>query len=210
MGAVSRPVYEPPRRRDLPMLRAAVLAILNNAPNLSGWSLQGFGMFRLYLSKEMRLHVWVPSFAVPDVTTIHTHPWHFTSTILSGRMVDKLYQVQPAVGLEATHRRQRIVCGPGGKACEEEPEHVVLALLQRAIFEPGRSYSLTADAAHESDPAPGTVTIIERTFREDTEHAYVFPEVGKPWVSAEPRPAYENEVRAMREIALEHWRNDGP
>ena len=48
---------------------------------ISGWSLQGLGMFRLYLSHEKRLHVWDARFRTSDVSVIHTHPWHFTSEV---------------------------------------------------------------------------------------------------------------------------------
>ncbi len=61
-------------------------------PEAFEWSLQGFGMLRLYLSKEVRLHVWDDRYAVKNVTTIHTHPWHFRSTVLFGELTDVLYQ----------------------------------------------------------------------------------------------------------------------
>jgi hypothetical protein len=185
-----------------------VRTILSHATSFD-WSLQGFGMFRLYLSKEQRLHVWDDRFAVPNVSTIHTHPWHFTSYVVSGRMTDVLYEVHPLIPLAVpgsdSYEKQQIVCGPGGGACGPV-EHVLLSKLQEVTIEEGQSYSLTADAFHESKPEPGTVTIIDREFREDTEHAYVCFPHGQKWVSAEPRPALVKEVEAMAERALARFR----
>lgn len=186
--------------------RLLVKSILLRAVAFDGWSLQGFGMFRLYLSKAVRLHVWDDRFMVPNVTTIHSHPWHFRSTVISGAITDRLYEVI-AFGEKSnpTHHCQKIVCGPGGGATGDMSA-VQLRLLQEVTLKEGQSYGLTADAFHESVPEPGTVTIIERQFREDTEHAYVCFPHGQQWVSAEPRPATMREVEAMAERALARLR----
>lgn len=209
MGAAKRDYMTMPEapRIDMPLVRASVRKLLENAERLDGWSYQGFGMFRLYLSKAIRLHVWDPSQAVEGVTTIHTHPWHFRSTVVSGRMVDKLYALPLLDTGASTHQMQQIVCGPGGGACGE-PQLVRLERLQEAVISVGQSYGLTAKAPHESMPDPGTVTLIERRFLPDEEHAYVFPPIGQPWVSAEPRPATRKEVAEMMELALGRW-SDG-
>jgi hypothetical protein len=164
------------------------------------WSLQGFGMFRLYLSREMRLHVWDFRFAAADVTTLHTHPWDFLSTVISGRITDRVYR--EISSHPKTHMRQRIVCGPGGCATDDPPEPVCLQPYREDTFQRGQWYRLSAKQIHESIPAPGTITLIRRWFGEDTEHAHVFYPVGKKWVSAEPRKATGDEISNMRELAL--------
>jgi len=183
------------------MLRETVRRILMAPLAFDTWTLQGFGMFRLYLSKSMRLHVWDDRFRTESVSTIHSHPWHFRSTVISGRMTDVLYEVSNFGFKTPTHSRQKIVCGPGGCAVGES-ESVLVEKLQEVTFVEGDSYSLTADAFHESKPESGTVTIIEREFREDTEHAYVCFPHGEKWVSAEPRKAIPKEIEAMAERAL--------
>lgn len=184
-----------------PVTRDLVHAILLRAVAFDGWSLQGFGMFRLYLSKSVRLHVWDDRFRTEKVTTIHSHPWHFRSTVIAGKMTDRLYEVTSFGFKSPTHHRQQIVCGPGGGATGAQ-EDVHVELLQEITIEPGASYSLTAEAFHESIPEPGTVTIIEREFLPDTEHAYVCIPYGEKWISAEPRKATMREVEAMAERAL--------
>jgi hypothetical protein len=181
--------------------RAAIKTIIAHAPDFD-WSLQGFGMFRLYLSREVRLHVWSHRHATERVSTIHTHPWHFRSTVISGDITDRLYRDR---GVAGNWNRQKIICGQGGCAVSE-PDSVHLLVLQEITVRDGESYSLTADAIHESKPSDGCVTVIERQFLADTEHAYVFYPRGEKWVSAEPRPARQSEVEEMRELALSVWR----
>jgi hypothetical protein len=189
-------------KTDHERVRLLVKSILMRAAAFDGWSVQGLGMFRLYLSKEQRLHVWDPRFAVENVSTIHSHPWHFTSYVVCGRMTDLLYEERRLGFQSATHGKQKIVCGPGGGAVGDTLEPVTLSILQEVTIEEGKSYGLTADALHESIPEPGTVTIITREFREDTEHAFVCFPWGQKWVSAEPRKATMREVEAMAERAL--------
>jgi hypothetical protein len=169
------------------------------------WSLQGMGMFRLYLSKEVRLHVWDMRFTVERVSTLHTHPWDFDSHVLSGCILDrsfKRYDLEPTV--PATHYEQEIVCGPGGGESSSK-KLVRLELFSEEVYASGQSYSHQASDIHESVPKSGTVTVIERTFKKDTEHAMVYFRLDREWVSAEPRRAEPHEVEAMVRMALDRW-----
>jgi hypothetical protein len=208
-------VFEEQVKSKHELLREMVRMFLSmsvSRPSLFDWSLQGFGMFRLYISKRVRLHVWDDRFAVPGVTTIHSHPWHFRSTVISGKMTDRLYEVRDTRNMKRSDERlfnkQQIVCGPGGGVAKGPsggvlaPEPVYLSLLQEVTIEAGASYGLTSEAFHESVPEPGTVTIIEREFLKDTEHAYVCFPHEETWMSAEPREALPKEVEAMAERAL--------
>jgi hypothetical protein len=167
------------------------------------WSLQGLGMFRLYLSHEKRLHVWDARFRRDVVSTIHTHPWHFTSEIVSGRIEDRTYhEVQGASGFTLTHKRQEIVCGPGGGVTPEAAKPARLELVSSRVLVTGDRYDLLAHQPHETVIGEnGTVTIITRRFTADTEHAHVYYS-GPEWVSAEPRNATPAEVRGMAAGAL--------
>lgn len=183
------------------ILRASI-----KAPDRFDWSLQGFGMFRIYAKEDKvtRIHVWDDRFKTENVTTIHNHPWHFTSTIVSGRIFDRRYRVRPATYERATHHKMRIVCGPGGGACKEEvAKPVVLSPLANYEFRAGDTYGILADEYHETFADRGTITIVRRSFLEDSEHAYVCYPYDQEWVSAEPRPATADEVCAMAKRALE-------
>lgn len=171
------------------------------------WSLQGFGMLRLYVSKSIRLHIWDPRIAVPDVTTRHTHPWDFKSTVVSGRIVDKVYRMAQGYPLTPTHMAAEIVCGTGGGMTPSAPTPVTLEQAGAAIIETGYSYRRFGNEIHESLPDPGTVTLVERRFHEDTEHAYVFYPFGREWVSAEPRQATAAEVDGILAQALARWKS---
>jgi hypothetical protein len=180
-----------------------VKAILERAEDHE-WSLQGMGMFRHYLSKEVRLHVWDARFMAAQVTTLHDHPWAFESEILSGAILDRWY-LKARVDGPPTHEEHQIVCGPGGGLTKEPRRLVRLFAPIDNVFTTGRSYTRQAEDVHESVAKSGTVTIIRRTFRPDTEHAHVYVKIGKPWVSAEPRKATLEEVRAMADLALDRW-----
>ena len=68
----------------------------------------------------------------------------------------------------------------------------------------GSSYAQSANEIHESFPTPGTVTVVERTFLPDSEHAYVYF-TGEKWGEATPRPATPEEVGAITGHALRRW-----
>lgn len=108
---------------ELRFVRPLVRSVLENWAN-HRWSLQGFGMLRAYLSdRKLRLHVWNSKFAVPDVTTIHDHPWNFESLVVAGKITNTRYRTYPCLTAEEDIERQklrspfvkaRIVCGTGG------------------------------------------------------------------------------------------------
>jgi hypothetical protein len=181
-------------------LRDAVHQILKNASAFE-WSLQGLGMLRLYLSREVRLHVWDNRYVAGDVSVIHTHPWNFESYVVSGEVRQFRYLEDP----QGTHKykRQLIQCGPDGCAVgEPEPVRMYRSVLE--IYAAGASYGQAAEEIHESLPTSGTVTVIERTFTADTEHAYVYFQ-GDAWGEATPRPATAEEVAAITGLALQRW-----
>lgn len=205
--------------------REAVRVLLENAGSLGydAWTLQGFGMLRLYLSrdKSMRLHVWDDRYAVPHVSEMHDHPWDFDSVVVTGEVRNHRFRqmipnekTEPLLafdyfrreqGLEM-FRRQTIRCGEGG--CEVGGlEDVVLRREPEEIVRAGRSYRQAANEIHVSRPLRGSVTIVKRTVPEggDPDFAHVFIEPGQPWVSAEPRLATPEEIAAITGTALLTW-----
>jgi hypothetical protein len=177
-----------------------VQKILEN-PSGYNWSLQGFGMLRLYLSLEVRLHVWDSRFRVPDVSLVHNHPWDFDSYIVAGVIQQRRFLKTEG----STHLEYIIKAGPGGfLVTNGTPVKLQSLALER--YEAGESYTQKADEIHESLPMPGTVTLVTRSFtKEDVDHACTYTCNGVPWVSAEPRPATEKEVHAITSFALERW-----
>jgi hypothetical protein len=192
-------------------LRLMAKAILQQA-NAYKWSLQGLGMFRLYLSSELRMHVWDPGFAFPGASPMHTHPWDFNSCVVAGELTQTRFT---QVGMDALgetrygtapYRRSLLLCGEGG--CQmEEPSLIYLQEHRQESYGPGSWYSQRAEEIHWSRPEVGTVTLVFRTFREDLnrDHAYVFWPEGEEWGSAEPREAKHDEVQRMALTSLEKW-----
>lgn len=174
--------------------------ILSSPERYDGWSLQGFGLLRLYLTKELRLHVWDARFAIKDVSLIHTHPWDFESYVLSGRLTN--FRYEKVAG--DTHLGCVIQCGENAQL-KNEPEPCHLKEVSKEILFGGQTYHQKADEIHLSQPADGTVTLIERTFKADTEHAWSFWSKGAEWTSAAPRPATKEEVKWITSKALSIW-----
>lgn len=187
----------------------------------SEWSLQGLGMLRTYVSKTMRMHVWDSRYRVPGVTMLHTHPWDFESLIVAGAVRQYRYEIAytgtrpdplPGVSDDAffesigfeRYVEGTIVCGEGGGECEP-PTPVYLRRGEAEVYGEGEMYRQDADEIHESLPDDGTVTLINRTFRANTEVAHVYWPHGGSWVSAEPRPATPEEVETIVTASLERW-----
>lgn len=169
------------------------------------FTLQGFGMLRYYYpGTDTRLHVWSPAHAVPDVSNMHTHPWNFTSTILSGHMENEVYTNGSLVGESKPYQRQLIRPGEGG-GLADEPEEIWLGMESAALYTPGQRYRMEGPQIHCSKPSPGCVTLCEREQRHEADLAYTFWPKGGEWVSAEPRPATAEECASILGYALEVW-----
>ena len=182
-----------------------VKSILERAEHYP-WTLQGLGMLRLNLSRELRLHVWNELFAFPNVSMIHDHPWDFESEVIVGEMTNWTYLSYERPNLYmnySEHNKQTIVCGPGGCATGES-EKVFLDSEPPKTYKAGDVYRQKRDEIHKTTFRDGTVTLVTRTFYEDTEHAHVFWR-GERWVSAEPRPATEAEIAAITYQSLRAW-----
>jgi len=170
--------------------------------NDKGWSLQGFGMFRYYLSKEWRLHVWDDRFRNPEGTRLHDHPWDFESFVIAGSITNHVFSWDSYGSLSSTHHEYVIQCGPGGCDTGAQPKSVRLSRVSSHRYLSGESYSQLAHEIHDTEYERGTITLVRRVFKEDTEHARVYAEWGQPWVSNEPRQADPIELRAALSTAL--------
>lgn len=174
-------------------------------PGRCSWTLQGLGMLRTYLSKELRLHIWDKRFAVPGVSELHTHPWDFESLVVAGVVRNIRYdRYGPSFSQGLPYMRQTLKCGTGG-CLVGEPDLVMLVADAVESYGRGCVYRQASTTIHQSIPENGTVTVVRRTFNEDEDHAYVFWPYETTWVSAEPRPATPEEVHAITRASLEKW-----
>jgi hypothetical protein len=191
-------------------------AILRHADAFE-WSIQGLGMLRTYIDAEktLRLHVWSREHAVPGVSQMHTHPWHMKSHVLAGVVMQYRYTLEGTEAevpdREVTYRmglynRQSLKCGVGGHL-EEAPDKVWLRQGDFEQYNAGEAYTQRADEIHVSNPLSGTVTLLDRKVPEgaNPDLAYVFWPANEEWVSAEPRPATDEERDEIIGVALETW-----
>lgn len=81
------------------------------------WSVQGLGMMRMYLSPEVRLHVWDSCLKIPSASPLHTHPWDMESSVVAGRYKQHRYILRDnfSVGNFDEFNCSEIKCG--SEAC---------------------------------------------------------------------------------------------
>lgn len=208
-----------------------VLGILNNPMRYTdyngGWSLQGFGMLRLYLDKAKvtRLHVWTTDAqdVVKDVTRIHTHPWNYTSHVLCGKIKNTRFKIwdsnvdlpQPQMK-SPLHRgyEVKIKCGEDAKEITD-PLAVTLIEQPPEFLSQGSHYEQAFSEIHLSVPEHGAVTLVDRNCVTECPHdeAYVYvgaDDKGKPlsWVDAKPRPATKEEILRICYAGYVNLRNE--
>ncbi len=186
------------------MIRALVKSILEHATDYT-WSIQGLGMLRLYFSTELRLHVWDSKYQVKNVSKMHNHPWSFDSLVVAGQVSQQRYISNSLDGGALAYETSVLQCGPGG-CIKTQPNTVYLARQPYEQYKIGDSYRQDHAEIHESSPLDGTVTLVRRVFDAgDVDHANVYWRKGTEWVSAEPRPATQGEIRIITGYALRQW-----
>lgn len=169
------------------------------------WTIQGFGFIRTYFGpadapKSFRLNLWNSRFTVPNVSTIHTHPWDFMSLIVAGIFGNVRYEMRPD---GTTHHFVRIQCGEGGGMTKDTVHERGLIAQRPELYGPGDVYGQRANEIHETFFKDGAVTLNERVG--DSEYADVYWPFGTDWVDAIPRKATRDEVAYATEHSLKEW-----
>lgn len=193
-------------------IRKRIIEAFEN-PQGHEWTIQGFGMLRVYLTadKSWRLHVWDSRFRVSGVTDIHDHPWDFESKILGGLIMNRRFEVRESQTPDhPSHWKTTILCGEDACVQDDAPTPVDLETRSIEVLtarHPGfEGYRQRAEEVHRTVPLDGTVSVVRRSFlREDRDHANVFVPDGEEWVDAVPRKADLREVVSILRNAADTW-----
>lgn len=192
-------------------LRAVAEGILRSASRYS-WTLQGFGMLRLHLPGDFRLHVWDSRFRNENVSDIHDHQqWGLRSTVVAGALVNRLY-FEVAESWLGARQYHVVTLKPGvGTHFKDDVRSVWLRTSEHATraYMPGESYQQAPGEIHSSHPEDGTVTVMQK-FPTGDESARVFWPHGTDWVTAEPVRARPRVVEAIVGHALARWFDGQP
>ncbi len=198
-------------KTDLTFIKPLVASAIQDTRR--EWTIQGFGFLRTYFGpsaapKMYRLNLWDSRFTVPNVSTVHDHPWDLTSLIVAGEMANQRYRLfewrggpRPTFG--PTHEFTTIKTGEGGGLEKSPVQYCKLEKYPTEVYRPGDSYKQHAEEIHETLFKDGTVTLNERIG--DTEHARVFWPFGTDWVDAIPRRATNTEVYSAVKRSLREW-----
>lgn len=189
---------------NLNFTKALVSSILRDEHR--AWTIQGFGFLRTYFGpnsnpKQYRINLWDSRFTIPNVSTIHDHPWDFNSLIIAGLFKNQRYDL--IEDADPTHKYAILKTGVGGKLDFDTTKSCHLAPKKIEVYCAGETYSQKADEIHETLFSNGSVTLNER--HGDTEHARVFWKYDNNWVDAIPRLATEDEIKAAVEHSLDAW-----
>lgn len=197
-----------------PELEATVQTMLRH-PGEFPWTLQGFGMLRCDLAgREYRLHVWDRRYRVDLVSDIHDHPWDLESLVMSGRITNFLYDIDPH-GCRKRHWGVEMQPGPlTGNEDTEQPFRAELHERSRLDYRRTEVYSQEKTELHRTDFVTGTVTLVRRTDRQiepdgsDRAHVYWHENEGNKRVTAAPRAATPEEIMDICTVALAMWGED--
>lgn len=184
--------------KNVKPLQLAILAILDKADQYQ-WSVQGFGMLRLYIRDIGRLHIWDDALRYPGVSMIHNHSWDLRSTIVCGEVVNHIYTREELCGF--AYKTHRMITGYD---CVTVTPEVDCRLLPEKAWSYGAGdvYKQTAHVIHETQAQNGTVTLMER--HEDANgEADIFWPVGFEWGTARPKAATSEEVERTVARALQ-------
>lgn len=184
-------------------ITAALVRSILEGHEAFAWTVQGFGFLRTKIENVGRIHVWDSRLAVDHVSSMHTHPWSFRSTIISGELINARYCAD--VAGDMLYRSSQIQTGEGGGLCGDDlPVRLKLQCMDHYVA--GDSYTQEAREIHRSMAQDGTITLLEREQGPADEKADVFWPFGTDWVSAMPRPAQEYEIQSAIGYALMRWR----
>jgi hypothetical protein len=191
---------------QLEFTRALVRSILLDKSR--EWTVQGFGFLRTYFGptdrpKQYRLNLWDKRFSVPNVSTIHDHPWDLTSLIVAGQMANQRYVPSHIAAGKPTHAFTTIKTGVDGGIDRDGVSYCHLIPQPRESYKIGDTYAQRADEVHQTYFLDGTITLNKRVG--DTEHARVFWPFGTHWVDAIPHPATADEVHTAVKYSLGYW-----
>lgn len=183
-------------------LKALAWIVLTNAKNYQ-WSLQGFGLLRMHLPNDMRLHVWDSRYRFPEVSMIHDHlQWGLSSIIIAGKLTNRKYEISKK---QTAFPYMYTTMKPGyGTYFKEDPKLVYLMPTEHELYKEGDSYCQRPEEIHETDAADGTVTLMKK-YPTDDESARVFWPEGEEWGSAEPKSVDLDIVEDITSNALARW-----
>jgi len=172
------------------------------------WTIQGFGMLRLYTDGDQigRLHIWdTEEMAVENVTRTHDHPWDFTSRIVSGSLTNLRFDYATAFDPGSMQWNGQLIKTGEDAHGLAQPETYWLMPDVPENYTPGDIYHQDAPEIHESMPSRGCVTVVERNFSRPRDRATVFYRDQDSWVDARVMMASPEQVKHFTQLALSRW-----
>ena len=139
-----------------------------------------FGLGFMYVNVAgYRYHVWHSSLNTVNAIDIHTHPWDFTSEIISGYFRNRIYK-----RVEGDEYHERFAnCDTATCAISETKTN--LTLVTDSYHYSGGKYTLTQDQIHCATARDGTVTRIRKFNNKPECSAHFFWQEGSEFCVAD-------------------------
>jgi hypothetical protein len=150
--------------------------------HLSSWHPFGFLKLNLGTAKDIgdiRLHIWYPGIRRiqdPPGWTVHKHNWDLTSHILSGFLINEMYEVS-FLDDDFTHRIYDVSYDKGVSISSATEKKVSYHLTTTEKFEAGQIYEIPVNKFHATHVPEGILT---STIAITTNKINIVPEVIGP------------------------------
>jgi hypothetical protein len=159
----------------------------------------GVGFAQVYITPEVRLHVWHPDLpAEPEgFGCRHDHRFNFTSTVLVGAMTNLwLDYYEDSDGAFAIYRVQPAHLGAKLPEREDGDDLLDVVIRKIQVVRAGETYSFPKRVFHESRGHGTTVTCMRKFDQEDTWAGILAP--------IEQTPEHGMERCTIDDAALKH------
>jgi hypothetical protein len=162
----------------------------------------GVGFAQVYVTPDVRLHIWHPDLpAEPEgFGCRHDHRFDFTSTVLKGAVTNVWldYMVGP-LGTFARYKVQPAHLGPAVPEIVEGEEKVTPLITDVQVIREGETYSFPKRVFHESRGHGVTVTVM-RKFNQENSWAGILAPIGQTPEHGMERCSIED--RALKTLVL--------
>lgn len=167
------------------------------------WTVQGFGFLRCYLDEKrrFRLNVWHSDLTYPGVSTIHNHPWDFTSHVYGGVITNCTYKEYPEGDAYCWQNIRTGIENSEGQLFGDL-NMTTLKFKDWKSFGRDTGYDMRWDEIHRTVFTDGAVSLNERFSQGSGDEARVFWKARERWGTAKVRLATQEEIVKYTAIGL--------
>ncbi len=121
----------------------------------------GLGFIQIKLGEVERVHVYTKKVTLTtQEEEIHNHRYDFKSTVLKGKLTNKLYQVKENINGQFILVDE--ACNPNLPKSDKQQSVDKPILCSQFYTEQGQTYFIEKDTFHQVEAQEGTITLVQR------------------------------------------------